>query len=467
MKSISLINISFAHVGADVLFDNLSVVFRDDQTIAIIGDNGAGKTTLLNIIAGATHPDSGRVVRAATCAILPQMPPHSNKSGGQRQMAELARVFDSGADILLLDEPTNNLDGAARDTFYDMLARHSGGAIIVSHDRDLLRRVDCIMELAGGKLTVYGGNYDFYMASRAAMRERIAGEYKESAQRLATLNRSMMTAQTTRQHHEAKQKKDAANARRSRIGANALHGKSQETEARRRKIIQEKMSEQLSRRQELSTQLRNHAIKIPMPSKPFYSKELVHVENMSFGYNGADDIFRDFNFMMDGGAHVHLVGPNGCGKSTLLKLISGALRPSLGVIKTFGRIAYLNQDLSLLNPHRTVVENIMDIAGILAHDAHAIAANFGFRGAASRRIVGQLSGGELLKATLAVVLGGGNQPDLLILDEPTNNLDIKSVGILEDALRQYRGAVLLVSHDAEFVQNVTSDWDRVQLLCLK
>lgn len=462
MKSISLINISFAYSGAVALFENLSAVFDAARTVAIVGDNGAGKSTLLKIIAGDIMPDSGRVVRAATVAQLAQMPPHGDKSGGQRQMAELTRVFSTGADIVLLDEPTNNLDADARNAFYDMLGRHMGGAIIVSHDRDLLRRVDCIMELSRGTLSVYGGNYDFYVASRAAACARLTSQYIDTEKRIAELNRTMMTAQTTRQHHEAKQKKDAANGRRSKIAGNALRGKSQETEAKKRKIIQEKMDVQLALRQDLATQMRDDTIKIPMPSKPFYSRDLVRIENMAFGY-GAFGIFSDFNFTMYGGAHVHLVGPNGCGKSTLLKLISGALRPTRGTIKTFGRIAYLNQDLSLLSPDKTVVENIMDIAGILAHDAHAIAANFGFRGCASRRRVATLSGGELLKATLAAVLGSDNQPDLLILDEPTNNLDIKSVEILEEALRQYRGAVLLVSHDMDFVRAIADNFETVSL----
>ena len=122
-----------------------------------------------------------------------------------------------------------------------------------------------------------------------------------------------------------------------------------------------------------------------------------------------------------------------------------------------GKIAYLNQDLSLLNKNKSIIENIMEISGCLKHDAHAIAANFGFRGDTSNRRVGTLSGGELLKATLASVLGGNNQPDLLILDEPTNNLEIKSISILENALNQYNGAILLVSHDNMFVKNIKID----------
>ena len=160
---------------------------------------------------------------------------------------------------------------------------------------------------------------------------------------------------------------------------------------------------------------------------------------------------------MYGATRVRLCGKNGAGKTTLLKLICGKLQPQYGVIQTFGKIAYLNQDLSVLDKTKSVVENIMDVAGVMKHDAHAIAANFGFRGDLSKKLVGVLSGGELLKATLAAVLGGTEQPDLLILDEPTNNLELKSIEILEDALNQYRGAILLVSHDEMFAKNINVD----------
>ncbi|MBR4625658.1 MAG: ABC-F family ATP-binding cassette domain-containing protein, partial [Alphaproteobacteria bacterium] len=165
----------------------------------------------------------------------------------------------------------------------------------------------------------------------------------------------------------------------------------------------------------------------------------------------------NFDFTMYGGQRVRIVGKNGAGKSTLLKIICGELKPQSGVVKTFGKIAYINQDLSVLDKNKTVVENIMEISGCLKHDAHMIAANFGFRGDSSQQKCGTLSGGELLKATLAAILGGDSQPDLLILDEPTNNLEIKSISVLEDALNQYRGAILLVSHDEMFVKNIKTD----------
>ena len=180
----------------------------------------------------------------------------------------------------------------------------------------------------------------------------------------------------------------------------------------------------------------------------------VSLLNVSFSYLGGDDLFSNLSYSFGADKKMAIVGDNGAGKTTLLKIICGKLHVASGLVKTYGRIAYLNQDLSLLNLNKSVVENIVECAGILPHDAHAIAANFGFRGDASRKLVKFLSGGELLRATLAAVLGDRNYPDLLILDEPTNNLDIKSTNVLESALNQYHGAVLIVSHDEVFIKNL-------------
>lgn len=457
MKSISLLNISFSYSGLEDLFACLSYSFGTDKKVAIIGDNGVGKTTLLKIINGDILPDSGRVVRNATCYLLNQINTDITKSGGQSQQKALARAFDSGADILLLDEPTNNLDATARQDFFKKLFSYRGGVVIVSHDRELLNQMDVLLELHNGKLSVFGGNYDFYVAQKRQMQESIESKYTDAQKEIIRLNSSIMKSQNTRQHHEAKQQKDKANkSAGSKIEVNALKGKSQETDAKRRKLLQKKLSEQIAMSSQLSTQMRNDTIKVPLSTFKIYDKEIIRLENVCFSY-GQKSVLSDFNFTMRTTERVRLFGDNGTGKTTLLKLISGILQPSSGYIKVSGKIAYLNQDLSLLDYDKSVVENIADYAGILKHDAHVIAANFGFRGDASKKKVGVLSGGELLKATLAAVIGSKNQPDLLILDEPTNNLDIKSTEVLEEALNQYTGAILIVSHDEMFISKLHID----------
>ena len=455
MALISLSKVFFAY-NNDNLLDDVSLVFNDTDHVAIIGDNGCGKTTMLKLLAGNLLPDSGYVNKSATVYMVNQINASDSRSGGEQQMFTLMRAFESGADILLLDEPTNNLDADAKHLFYERLNGYPSGVVVVSHDRELLRRMDKIIELSNGRIKSYGGNYDFYLLQKQMEQEQITSKYTDAQKSIARLTDTINVAQNTRQHHETKQKKEVANSRRSRIAANALRGKSQETESKRRAIIQKKLDEQITIQKSLSEQMRCDMIKIPMPTKPFYSKELIQVSNLCFAY-GEKTVFNNFNFTMYGKTRLRLSGKNGSGKSTLLKLITGDLKPLSGSIKTFGKIAYINQDLSLLDKQKTIIENIMDISGCLKHDAHTIAANFGFRGDASMQRVGTLSGGELLKATLAAVLGGDAQPDLLILDEPTNNLEIKSISILEDALNQYTGAILLVSHDEMFAKNIRID----------
>jgi ATPase subunit of ABC transporter with duplicated ATPase domains len=456
MSIISLSNVFFSYDSASNLLDGVSVVFNDYDKVAIIGDNGCGKTTLLKILAGEIAPDSGEISRNASVYMLNQINIHDAKSGGEIQSDELARAFDSHTDILLLDEPTNNLDTDAKATFFARLFSYPGGAVIVSHDRELLQQVDKIIEVSNGHIKIFGGNYDFYVTQKRMEQESIYSKYVDSQKEIARLNKTINIAQNTRQHHEAKQRKEVANGRSSPIAANALKGKSQETEAKKRAIIQKKLNTQLDIQQSLSAQMRIDKIKIPVPNKPFYSKELIQIIDLGFAY-GDKVIFNKFNFVMYGGTRVRIVGKNGTGKTTLLKLICRKLTANSGTVNVFVKIAYLDQNLSLLDRNKTVIENIMDISGVLKHDAHAIAANFGFRGDDSIKRVGVLSGGELLKATLAAILGGENQPDLLILDEPTNNLEIKSIAILEDALNQYRGGILLVSHDEMFAKNIKID----------
>ncbi len=459
MQSISLLKISFSHPLSDRLFSDLSVSFDNNSRIAIVGDNGSGKTTLLKIISGDLEPESGRVIRNASVHLLPQITESDAKSGGERQKLALARAFSSGVDILLLDEPTNNLDAYARKEFFSALRNWPGGAVIVSHDRELLNQIDRIVELSNGSIRTFGGNYDFYVATKKSERENIESKYTDTEKEITRLNKKKAiatdTANASFDRLGKSKKKGISVGHKFKHGGNHPVDKIEGIMSNKAAAIQKKLDEKFNERQKLSNAMRDDRIKIPMPARPFPRQDLIRIKDMCFGYD--QNIFNDFDMNMRGCERVRIAGFNGSGKTTLLRLILGQLKPKYGHVKLSGRAAYLDQNLSLLDSKKSVVENIIDFANLTTNNAHAIAANFGFRGQASDKKIGVLSGGELLRATLATVLGNSDQPDLIILDEPTNNLDIKSTGILEAALNQYQGAILVISHDESFINSLEID----------
>ncbi len=517
--SISLSGLSWRTPDGTPLFTDLNLTFGPERT-GIVGRNGSGKSTLLRLICGDVHPASGQVQISGTIAMMRQeamtcpddtiadlfgvrsaldvlgradaglaqadeladadwtLParmetallrcglsaethtPLVTLSGGQRSRAALAALILAEPDFLLLDEPTNNLDREGRRAVIDLLRGWSGGAIIASHDRELLEEMDAIVDLTSLGATRYGGNY-------SAFRQRKGAELEAAARDLAHAEKALSdVARRAQQASERKARKDSAGQRarakgdQPKILMDAAKGRAEASGsagARLREARREVADEAMSSAREKIEVLQPLRMKIP-PTGLAPGRTVLRLDRVTGGYDPARPVIRDLSLTITGPERIVVTGPNGSGKTTLLKVIIGQIVPQSGRAEVMVPFALLDQHVGLLDRARTLRDNFMHLNPMAdIHMAHAALARFGFRAADALRYAGELSGGERLRAGLACALGGMPPPMLLILDEPTNHLDLDGIIALEAALAAYDGAMIVISHDTEFLGSLAPD----------
>ena len=362
--------------------------------------------------------------------------------------------------MLLLDEPTNNLDADGRAAVAALVEGWDGGLLAVSHDRDLLRRMDRILELSGLGARAFGGNFDLY-ATRKAEEDAAAVRDLEAARLEAS--RIDRTVQAVR---ERQQRKDAA-GRRARLKGDApkmlLDAQAERAEgtgARQGRLadrLRDDARASLRDAEARVERVRRAAFDLPSTGLP-PGKAVLAFDAVSFAWPGAAPVLSGLSFAILGPERIALKGGNGSGKSTLIRLAVDGLAPTSGRVIRSVTVAALDQHAALLDDSRTLVENFRRLNPELDDNAaHAALARFLFRNAAALKPAGALSGGERLRAALACVLSAARPPGLLILDEPTNHLDLDSIQALEDALRGYDGALLVASHDEAFLEGIGVD----------
>ena len=385
--------------------------------------------------------------------------PFAALSAGQKTRLLLVRAILSKADFLLFDEPTNNLDIQARQSLYEFVASTETGLLMVSHDRRLLRHCDEIIELSGMGVKVYGGDYDDYIEQKELQENAVERQYEDAKQDCKKAQRAAQQALEAFDKKSSVGRKLFLDGRIDRISANGKRGRAEKTFGRMSNL-EERMLASAGSRLDNAKQLREvkEAIHVALPKTSVPNgKVVLAVEALGYRHPGAERaLFDGLDLTMTGPERVALVGRNGVGKSTLLKLICAELAPTRGTA-TIGvaRWSYLSQDIGMLWPGQTVLENFQRInADLSHHDCHHALAQFKFRNKDAQKLAGQLSGGERIRAGLACVLLSSTPPQLLLLDEPTNHLDLVSLVALEDILNQYEGALLLVSHDATFLDRV-------------
>jgi ATPase subunit of ABC transporter with duplicated ATPase domains len=507
-----LSRISYALPDGRALFQNLDLAFGRERA-GLVGRNGVGKSTLLRLITGDLAPQSGAIAVEGRAALLRQSllvregesiadlfcvrdarallaragrgeasaedlaradwtldarlgealarmgldadadTPLSVLSGGQRTRAALAALIFAEPDILLLDEPTNNLDREGRAAVIDLLAGWRAGAIVVSHDRELLERMDAIVELTSLGAQRFGGNWSAYRTRKRHELAAAAHDLADAEKRVETLAR---TAQLTA---ERKARKDGAGKRRAAKGdapkllLGRMKERAENSGADQSRVAEKRQAEASAAVDAARARIEVlQPFRVALPSTHLAAqKSVLRLAHVTAGHDPAAPVLCDFSFAVTGPERVAIAGANGAGKSTLLSVIAGDLQPCSGEVRVFTRLTLLDQRVRLLDPAGSIRENFLRLnAGASENACRAALAQFMFREDAALQRVGSLSGGQILRAGLACVLGH-DPPPLLLLDEPTNHLDIEAIEAVEAGLRAYDGALLLVSHDEAFL----------------
>jgi len=446
------------------LFDDTACYIGEGEKLALIGVNGTGKSTLLRIVAGEESPDSGELIvrKGLQIRFLSQNPKFcegetalsaclrmaggeapgedtvaaakkllaalgvtepdllcETLSGGEKKRIALAGVLLHPADLLILDEPTNHLDGETAEWLENFLKNFGGALLMVTHDRYFLDSVCTrILELDRGKIYSYDANYEGFLALKA---ERLDIQQANERTRQSILRKELAWMQR---------------------GARARGTKSKERIAR-----YEKLSAESGPEAEASLQLASAYSRL--------GKTTLAFQNVSKGFDGKL-LFRDFSYQFQKNDRLGIIGRNGAGKSTLLKLITGIEKPDSGEIEIGQtvKIGYFSQENEALSGELTVLESVKEIAEFVPSPEGPISAakmleRFLFPSSQHYMKVEKLSGGEKRRLFLLKILMGA--PNLLILDEPTNDLDIRTMTVLEDYLDSFAGIVIAVSHDRYFL----------------
>lgn len=385
---------------------------------------------------------------------------YNSLSGGEKVRSAFASLILSNPDFIILDEPTNHLDYEGRQVVYDFVSNWKNGMIVISHDRKLLRLMNSIVELSSVGLKSYGGNFDFYLEQRRLEDESIHNEIKNVNSELRKAEKRKTEVLQRQQKRNIAGERNAIKSNMPKTFANKLKGAGEKTLKKLGDIhsdkvgnLEEKLSETKSR------QRSNHIIKFDLAgNKNHKQSNLIAAERINYSYEENQNLWKEYlSFTIYGNERIVLKGKNGSGKTTLLKMIRGELKPTFGELTVRSeKIGSLDQEVSILNDELTLLENIKEASRgkLPEHELRIRLGRFLFYKDDAFKKVKVLSGGERMRAGLACLLSSHTIPDLIILDEPTNNLDLESIQELTSGLNQFNGAILVVSHDSEFLDDI-------------
>lgn len=381
-------------------------------------------------------------------------------SGGEKVKLILCSILNKNSNFLILDEPTNNMDLESRKTFYDFIKNWQNGILLVSHDRELLNLMDKVFELRrigmkDTKLFIYGGNYDYWKKQKDFEEEALINDFTNSINK-----------------EKVKKQEAIRTVKRLKTGFSKAGRIASDGSIKAARTLQEMNREKSALRQLSNSKKRviecddnikeiqdkmdlSNKIYFKFPESKFVNKILISIEDLIFFY-GKKQIFKNFSLEIYGGDRISINGKNGSGKTTLLKIISGNISDFRGKVRiNTQNVVCLDQNCDFLNLEKTILENMRICnADLTEGKCRNILAEFLFRTDDVYKKIKDLSGGEKLRVALACVLAKENIPELILLDEPTNNMDLDSIEVLENVLNSYNGAILVISHDEDFKSNI-------------
>lgn len=510
-------HLSYQLNNGNNLFTDLNFVLPNCCQ-GLTGRNGIGKSVLARLLAGEIRSYAGQIQRYCTIGFLPQQlnpPPNStiaevlgvsaillalehieggsdapedfeivddnwlikdvlldaldqfelthslatpvaSLSGGQQTRLALLKLERENSDFLILDEPGNHLDAAGRAWLVNWLTKDRGaGSLVISHDRQLLSAVDSIWELSALGIEHFGGNYEFYLQQRKLQREAAQVSMEKArteAKKTKVKNRKI---QERHAQKAAKGQRDRRDCNQSKLVLDAAKERSSKTESRLKDSLQAKLQQARTsaeyQRQKVEA-LTSQSLTVTSPC--ITHGRLLELKDLVLPFILQPQ--QPFSLLVNAGQRIAITGPNGSGKSTLLAVVMGLLQPLSGEVPLRrGKFAMLDQNCSLLDGSQSVLDNLQSLTqGWEDYLFRTTLAQLRFSSEQAHMPVSQLSGGERMKVAIAGLLSGPKAPDLLVLDEPDNHLDLDTLAILEQALKKYAGALIVVSHAGDFMKEL-------------
>jgi pleuromutilin/lincosamide/streptogramin A transport system ATP-binding/permease protein len=423
---------------------------QDGQRIGLVGKNGEGKTTLLRCIYGDISIEKGSVKVKGTCQLIPQLKRTDTvKSGGEVTAEYVTAALSDSPKLLLADEPTTNLDTSHVEWAEKELKRFNGTLILVSHDRQLLDNVcNMIWELEDGNVNVYAGNYSQYMKQKEMERQHQQTEYEKYKQKERQLTEAL-EQKKQKAEKATREPKNLSPSEKRILGAKPYFAKKQKKLNKGAQAIQTR----LEKLQEVEKPKELTPIKMDLPNaKNVKNKIILRVEGLE-GVIGKNKLWQPAAFFVSEGDKIAIIGPNGSGKTTLLKKLIEQSDKTISKSPAM-RIGYFAQNLSVLDKDKTILENVSQDSLQSETLIRTVLARLHFYKDDVHKPVHVLSGGERVKVSLAKLFVSDS--NTLILDEPTNYLDVYALEALEDLLKEYEGTILFASHDRRFISSIAT-----------